>query len=106
MRPENAGGPPGLNQQSLVVLERLKRSDNRMEGRPISRRPAGASINHEIFRPLGNLGIQVVVQHAQGCFLVPALAREFPASRGADWSSHGQLPYLPPVDGEAVSGRW
>ena len=40
----------------------------------LPRRPPGAAVDDEVVRALGDLGVEVVHQHAQGRFLLPAAA--------------------------------
>jgi hypothetical protein len=89
MRAENADGLAGLHEQRFVVLERLQRPDDRVKRRPAAGGAAGAAVDNQIVRPLGDLGIQVVHQHAQRGFLRPSLARQRRASRCSD-GSRGQ----------------
>src|SRR6202011_3603771 len=74
----------GLHQQGLVILESLQRGDDGVEGRPVASRLPGAAIDHQLFGPLGDVGIEVVAEHAQGRFLRPPLGAELGAARRAD----------------------
>ena len=92
--PEDADRLSGLDQQGLVVLEIAQRAHDRVERGPAARRPAGAAVDDEILGVLGDLGIEVVHQHAQRGFLLPTLAGQRRAARGADrvrlgYRSHG-----------------
>src|SRR5262249_47133652 len=49
-----------------------------------TRRLAGAAIDHEVVGALGHLGVEVVQEHAQRCFLLPALATDL----NATWRAH------------------
>jgi hypothetical protein len=62
-------GLAGLHEQRFVVLERLQRPDDRVERRPAAGGASGSAVNNQILRPLSDLGIQVVHQHAQRGFL-------------------------------------
>ncbi len=73
---EHANGLPRLNQQRLVRLERAKRVDDRVERLPVARGLSRSAVDDQIFGTLGNVGIQIVHQHAQRGFLRPALARK------------------------------
>ena len=51
-----------------------QRRDDRVERLPVARRASRAAVHDEIVRPLGDVGIEVVHQHAQRGFLLPSLA--------------------------------
>src|SRR3990172_1803104 len=89
VRPEHGDGLATLDQQRLVVLEGAERRDNRVEALPVARGLARAAVDDELARPFGHVGIEVVHQHAQGGFLLPALAADGTAARGADDSRFG-----------------
>src|SRR6266852_5833960 len=57
-----------------------------MEALPIPSRTPRSSINDQLFRLLGHFGIQIVHQHPQSRFLLPALAGNLRPSRRAKWS--------------------
>ena len=59
------------------------RSDG-LVGLPVARGLADPAIHDELLRPLRHLGIEVVHQHPQRRFLLPAAAREVGATRGSD----------------------
>ncbi len=84
---KNAHRPPRLHQQRFVVFERTKRAHNRVECLPASRRAAGAAVHDQLVRLFSHFRVQIVMQHAQGGFLVPALAGECAAPRRADGRS-------------------
>ena len=83
MRAEDAHRPARLHQQRLVVFERLQRAHDGVEALPVARRPAGAAIDDQVARVLADLRVEVVHQHAQGGFLLPALAGDLAAARRA-----------------------
>ena len=62
----------------------LELAHDDVEGLPAARRLAGAAVDDEIVRPLGDVGIEVVHQHAQRGFLLPALAAQRGAARRAN----------------------
>jgi hypothetical protein len=74
----------GLDEQRFVVLERLQRSDNRVERFPVARRLARSAVDDQIVRALGDVGIQIVHQHPHRGFLRPALAGQRGAARRSD----------------------
>ena len=78
----------GLNEQRLVVGQVAKGAHDGVEGVPGARRPAGAAVHHQGVGSFGDLGIEVVHEHAQGGLLGPAAARDA-ASRGGP---HGARP--------------
>ncbi len=73
-----------LHEQRLVVGERRERAADRVEGVPRPRRPPGAAVHDEIVGSLGDLRIEVVLQHPVGGLLRPRPAGERRAARGAD----------------------
>ena len=81
---EHADRLARLDEQGLVVLEAAQRRDDAVERLPVARRAADAAIDHELARPLGDLGIEIVHQHAQRRFGEPALGAELASARGAD----------------------
>jgi hypothetical protein len=85
VRAEAPDGLARLHEQRLVVPELLELADDHVEGRPRARRFAGAAVDDEVVRPLGHLGVEVVHQHPQRGFLLPAAAAQ---GRSA-WSAHG-----------------
>ena len=70
-----------LHQQRFVVFQRLQRLDDGVVAVPIARGAAGAAIHHEVLRALGDVGVEIVHQHAHGGFLAPAFAGELIAAR-------------------------
>jgi len=61
-----------------------------VEGRPIARGAARAAIDDQVLGVLRHFRIQVVVQHPQGGFLVPALAGKARSARSPyRRSAHG-----------------
>ncbi len=84
MRAEHADGLAGLHQQRLVRVERLQALDDAVEGVPVARGAADAAIDDEILRPLRDLGIEIVHQHAHGRFRAPVAAGDLRAAGRAD----------------------
>ena len=97
---EHADRLAGLDEQGLVALEPAQRRDDAVERRPVARRPPDAAIDDELARPFGDVGIEIVHQHAQRRFGEPALGAELGSVRAADdahivdagWRGHGLLP--------------
>ena len=73
-----------LDEHRLVVGERRQRADHGVEAAPVPRRPAGAAVDDQVVGPLGDLGVEVVLQHPQRCLGLPAAGGQGGAARGAD----------------------
>ena len=86
MRAEDADRLARLDQQRLVRLEVPQRTHDAVVALPVARRPADAAIDHEFLRPLRDLGIQIVHQHAHRRFGQPALAAQLATVRRADFA--------------------
>ncbi len=71
---EDAGRLSRLHQKGLVVFQFAESRYDRMVGLPVARRFAAPAVDDQVLRPFGDLCVQVVHQHAQRGFLVPALA--------------------------------
>ena len=78
---EDADRLAALHEQRLVVLEPAQRRDDRVEGLPRARGAPGAAVDDEIGGILGDLGVEVVHEHAQRGLLQPALAGQLGAAR-------------------------
>ena len=72
-----------LDEQGLVVFELAQSADNGVEAIPVARRLPGAAVDDQVFGALGNLGVEVVHQHPERGFLLPALATDLGSARGA-----------------------
>ena len=83
-RPRGSRTPPtGLPDCTSSVSSSpsaLELADDRVVARPVARGLAHAAVDDEIRRLLRDVGVQVVLEHAQGGLLLPPLA---PQSRGA-----------------------
>jgi hypothetical protein len=93
MRAEHRNRFARLDHQCFIVFEPAQRRDNRVEGLPASRRASRAAVDNEFVRTLGNLGIEIVHEHAQRGFLWPSLTRNRRASGCADMAAedaHGR----------------
>ena len=84
VRAEHADRLSRLHEQGLVVRQALQRADDRVVGLPRAGRAPRAPVDHEVRRVLGDLGIEVVHEHAQRGLLQPAAAAQLEAARGAD----------------------
>ena len=74
VRPQDADGLAGLDEQGLVVVEVLEGFDYRGVRVPAAGGAAGAAVDDELVGMFGHLGVEVVHQHAHRGFLRPALA--------------------------------
>ena len=90
MGAEDADRSPGLHEHRLVVGERGERANHRVEGAPVTRRATRAAVDDELVRVLRDLGVEVVLQHAQRCLLRPASSGEGGAARGGDGAGAGE----------------
>src|SRR5260370_42593881 len=61
-----------------------------MKRRPVPCRFAGAAVDDEVLRPLGNLGVEVVAEHPQRRLLLPAAGAELGAACGANRRRDGR----------------
>ena len=74
----------GLDEHRLVLLERPQRTDHGVEGAPVAGGLAGAAVDDELVGVLGDLGVEVVLQHPQGGFLLPSQGAQFRTARCSD----------------------
>jgi hypothetical protein len=81
VRAKFADGLAGLDEQRLVVLEVPELADDDVERVPRARGFAGPAVDDEVLGALGDLGVEVVVQHAQSGLLHPAFAGALGAAR-------------------------
>jgi hypothetical protein len=84
VRAEDTDGLAGLNEKGFFVAKRLEGAHNGVEGWPIASGAAGATVDDQFVRVLGDFGIEIIVKHAEGGFLVPTVASQLGAARGAD----------------------
>ena len=101
---QDADRPAGLDEHRLVVGERGERADHRVEAAPVAGRPPGAAVDDEVVGALGDLGVEVVLQHPQRGLGLPAARRQRGAARGPYGSCavHGGLLQ---VEGDAGGGE-
>ena len=91
--PKNANRFAGLHEKRFIVLEFAQRANNRVETLPSFARRGRSRRRRSVVRILGDLRIEIVHQHPQRGFLMPAFAAEFTAARRADdsFSTHELL---------------
>ena len=82
-RAEHADGLAGLDEQRLVLAERAQRLQDRLEARPVARRLADAAVDDERVGVLGDLGVEVVLDHPVRRFDQPVAAGDRAAARRA-----------------------
>lgn len=75
----------GLDEHRLVLLEGAQGPHHRVEGAPVAGRLARAAVDDELVGVLGDLRVEVVLQHPQGGLLLPAQG----ARLGTAWRSDG-----------------
>ena len=85
MGAQNAHWLTRLDQQRLIVLQALERAHNGVEGGPVARSLPCAAVNHQLVRSFGYFRIEIVHQHAQGSFLLPALGAQPGSSRRTNY---------------------
>ena len=83
---EDADRSTRLHQHRLVALQRAQRAHQRVETAPVARRAPGAAVDDEVVGPFGDLGVEVVLEHAQGALLGPAQRRQRRAARRSNRS--------------------
>ena len=86
---EDADGLARLNQQGFIGLQQLQRAQDLFKAFPVARRFANTAVNHQIFRPLGHVGIEVILDHAPGGFDQPVGAVQRSAVRRTHFARHG-----------------
>ena len=65
---ENGHRFAGLHQQSLVIFQLAQRIQDGVKRLPVARRLPAPAIDDQLLRFLGDLGVQVVLDHAVSCF--------------------------------------
>jgi hypothetical protein len=83
-------GLAALHQQGLVVLQLLQRREDRLEAVPVARRLADAAVDDERVRVLGDLGIEVVLDHPERGLDLPVGTGELRAARRAHRARLGE----------------
>ena len=84
MRLEHADRLAGLDQQRFVGLQVPQGVENPVEALPVARRAADAAVHHQMLRVLGDVRVEVVLDHAVGGLDQPVLAVQLRAARGVD----------------------
>jgi hypothetical protein len=84
VRLEDADRLARLDQQRFVVLQVPERREDVVEAVPVARRAPDAAVDHEVLRILGDLRIEVVLDHPVRGLGQPALARALRAARRAN----------------------
>ncbi|MNT42620.1 hypothetical protein D3C72_1790490 [compost metagenome] len=97
---EHADRLAGLHQQGFVFVQVFQRRQDLVVALPVARGTADATVHHQRLRVLGDVRVQVVLDHAVGRFGDPVLAVQFGAVRGTDYAasvktrvSHGSCSY-------------
>ncbi len=81
----------GLHQQRLVLLQGGQLPADGVEAGPVAGRLAGAAVDDEVVRVLGDLGIEVVAEHPQRRLGGPALRGQRGAAGGPDRARAGRV---------------
>ncbi len=84
VRAKDAHRFAGLHEEGLVLLQACERFEDAVERRPRASGAARSSIDDEVFRALGDVGVEVVLDHAEGGFLRPAETVQRAAARGTN----------------------
>lgn len=72
----------GLDEHRLVLLEGLEGADHRVVRAPVAGGLAGAAVDDELVGVLGDLGVEVVLEHPQRGLLLPSQGAQLGTSRG------------------------
>src|SRR2546427_3038564 len=91
MRAQDADGLPALHQQGLFIPQRPEGRADPLEAGPVARRLPAAAVDHELFRLLRHLRVEIVLQHPERRFLHPAPARERAPAGGMDRVGHARF---------------
>ena len=87
--PEHADGLARLHEHRLVVGERAQRAAHGVERLPRAGGAARPSVDDEVVGTLGDVGVEVVLEHPERRLLRPASAAQLGASRGTDGAGAG-----------------
>src|SRR5699024_2587288 len=80
MRLEHAHGLDALYQHGLIIFQAFERRHNLMVAFPVTRSLPAAAIDDQLIRLFGYLRIQIIHQHTQSRFLMPALTLQLRSS--------------------------
>src|SRR5699024_2708515 len=80
MRSEHAHGLAALYQHGLIIFQAFECRHNLMVAFPVPRSLPAAAIDDQLFRLFGYLRIQIIHQHTQSRFLMPALTLQLRSS--------------------------
>ena len=87
---EHADRLAGLDQQRLVCLQGAQALQDGLEAFPVARGLADAAVDDQRVGVLGDLGVEVVLQHAVGRLDQPVGAGDVGAARGAHGTGLGE----------------
>ena len=79
----------GLDEHRLVVGERRQRAHHGVERVPRAGGAPGAAVDDEVVGALGDVGVEVVLEHPEGGLLGPAPTGQLGPSGGADGTRAG-----------------
>ena len=99
--------PTGLPDWTSSVSSSSSRRSSRTIASNASqrpRRPAGPAVDDEVVRVLGDLRVEVVHEHPERGFLLPAAAGQLGAARGADGAGSGHAAEPSPPDLRSEAG--
>ena len=82
---KDAYGFAGLHQQGFVVGEIAQAADDGFVSLPVARGFARTTIHNQLIGSFGDFGVEVVHQHAQRGFLLPAFATDLIAARRTNY---------------------
>ncbi len=81
---EHADGFSRLHEQGVVVIQRSEFGDDAVKVVPGARRAPDAAVDNQFVRAFGDVGVQVVHEHAHRRFGQPALGRDVGSGRRED----------------------
>ena len=84
MRREHADGLAALDEQRLVVPQPKQGADDRAQRLVAARRAARSAVDHELVRPLGDVRVEVVEEHAERRLRLPGTGVQLGPARRAD----------------------